>query len=117
MRERPTRRKRRPVARSRVAMRWLAAAAVVLLALLYYRPLRTYLHARATLARRTSEIRSLRMEQGSLERRLDQSASGSDLVLQARRLGLVRPGEHLFIVTGLDAWQRAQRATIARRNG
>ena len=32
---------------------------------------------------------------------------GATLVRGARRLGLVKPGEHLFIVQGIQEWRRA----------
>ncbi|MGB2953272.1 MAG: septum formation initiator family protein [Gaiellaceae bacterium] len=95
--------------------RWLALAAVALVALLYYRPLHTYLQTRQTLSQRGAEVRSLRAEKQTLERRLEATGTNDALIRQARRLGLVRRGERLFIVKGIEAWQRA-RSTI-RRHG
>jgi hypothetical protein len=37
-------------------------------------------------------------------------------VREARQLGLVKPGERLFIVKGVEAWKRAQH-TIRRHGG
>jgi cell division protein FtsB len=98
-----------------VLLRWLALAAVVLVALLYYKPLRTYFQTRDTLAQRSTEVRSLRAERRTLERRLAAAGTNEALIRQARRLGLVRPGERLFIVKGIEAWRRG-RSTI-RRHG
>jgi cell division protein FtsB len=86
-------------------------AAALILVFLYYRPLRSYFHAKQVLAQQTATVRELRQAQQSLERRVAQAASGGELVREARRLGLVKPGERLFIVKGIEAWRRA-RATI-----
>ena len=106
----PTRRRKRPP-RSRALLRWLVLGGVLLVVFLYYRPLRTYFHVRQTLSQRTAEVRDLRREQRALERRVARAASGDELVREARRIGLVRPGERLFIVKGIEAWRKA-RATI-----
>jgi hypothetical protein len=69
-------------------MRWLAVAAIVLVGLLYARPLKSYIETKHDLAREA-------------------------LTQEARRLGLVRPGEKLFIVKGISAWLKS-RASIDR---
>jgi cell division protein FtsB len=96
--------------------RWLGVGALLLIALLYYRPLHTYVGTRDALAQRAREVRQLRADRGTLERRLARSTTEAALEQAARRLGLVRPGERLFIVKGIEAWQRAQR-TITRDAG
>ena len=88
--------------------RWLALAAVALVALLYYRPVKTYLETRAELEARRAEVRVLEHRRSALERRLERSGTSQELLRQARRLGLVKPGERLFIVKGIGAWRRAQ---------
>jgi hypothetical protein len=100
-------RRRRPVRRSIRAARFAALAGLVLIGLLYYRPIKAYLDARHSLATRTAEIRTLRSQQLSLQRRLTATRGGATLLANARRLGLVKPGERLFIVTGIGAWRRA----------
>jgi cell division protein FtsB len=95
--------------------RWLGVGGICLIALLYYRPLRTYVDTHRTLSQRAAAVRSLRDERQRLEQRLAASATDAVLAREARRLGYVRPGERLFIVKGVEAWQRAQR-TI-RRHG
>jgi cell division protein FtsB len=109
---RPTRkaRSRRP-RRSALALRWLALAALVLVGVLYYRPVRAYMNTKRTLSQRTAEVRALRARKHQLERRVATAATDAALVREARRLGLVKPGERLFIVKGLEAWGRA-RSTI-----
>jgi cell division protein FtsB len=88
-------------------MRWVALGVAVLLVLLYYRPVRAYLDTRHTLDRRTAEVRSLSTRKKQLEGRLSEIQRGATLVRGARRLGLVKPGEHLFIVQGIPEWRRA----------
>jgi cell division protein FtsB len=96
----------RPRRRRRLA-RWLALGLVVLLGLLYYRPARAYVETKHTLEARTAEVRELAARKKDLEERLAQIRSGSTLVRGARRLGLVKPGERLFIVRGIPEWRRA----------
>lgn len=107
-------RRRRP-RRAALVRRWLGVGALCLVGLLYYRPLHTYIDTRRTLVERSVQVKGLRDEQRQLEQKLADSTGDSALVREARRLGLVRPGERLFIVKGIEAWQHAQR-TI-RRHG
>jgi cell division protein FtsB len=96
--------------RPRRRRRWIRLVALgvaVLLALLYYRPVRTYVNTRHTLERRTVEVSALAARKHRLEQRLAEIEQGSSLVRGARRLGLVKPGEHLFIVQGIQQWRRA----------
>jgi cell division protein FtsB len=85
-------------------------AGLALVAFLYYRPVRAYMHTSAALEQRQAEVRHLAKEKARLRRRLALDESGANLVRDARRLGLVRPDERLFIVKGIDAWRRAHRA-------
>jgi cell division protein FtsB len=93
--------------------RWLGVGALCLVGLLYYRPLHTYVDTRHTLAERFGQVASLRAEKRQLERKLADSTSDAALAREARRLGLIKPGERLFIVKGIEAWKRAER-TIGR---
>jgi cell division protein FtsB len=88
-------------------MRLVALGVAVLLGLLYYRPVRAYVNTRHTLNERTAEVQALAARKHQLEVRLAQIEQGSSLVRGARRLGLVKPGEHLFIVQGIQQWRRA----------
>jgi Septum formation initiator len=112
--EKKPRRRRR--SRGVYVRRWLGVGALCLVALLYYRPLRTYLETRHALGARALEVRALRSERRDLERRLAESATDSALLREARKLGFVKPGERLFIVTGTEAWKRLQR-TITGHGG
>jgi cell division protein FtsB len=88
-------------------MRLVALGVAVLLGLLYYRPVRTYVQTRHTLEARTQQVAALSARKHLLEERLVEIEKGSSLVRGARRLGLVKPGEHLFIVQGIPEWRRA----------
>ena len=77
-----------------------------LVAFLYYRPARTYFQTRHTLDERRVDVRQLSAEKQRLQRLLDASTSDAALEREARRLGLVRPGEQLFIVKGIEGWKR-----------
>ncbi len=92
-------------------MRWVAVGAIVLIGLLYARPLHSYLQTKRDLARRAAEVRTLKADRRALQHRLAESKTGEALTQEARRLGLVRPGEKLFIVKGISAWVHG-RATI-----
>ncbi len=96
----------RPRRRRRLA-RWAVLGLVLLLALLYYRPVRAYVETKRTLQARTAEVATLTARKRALEERLSEIRSGATLVRGARRLGLVKPGERLFIVRGIPAWRRA----------
>ena len=86
--------------------RLLALGAVVLVAFLYWKPATTYLHTKKQLDVRQAEVRSLQTEKAQLERRLAQAGTTDQLVREARRLGLVKPGERLFIVKGIATWRK-----------
>ena len=101
----PAKKRRRRFARLRVG-RLLAVAAVVLVAYLYYRPLSSWTHTRGALAKRTSQVQVLEAQKATLEREVEQATSLPQLARSARRIGLVRPGERLFIVKGIPEWRR-----------
>jgi cell division protein FtsB len=85
--------------------RVLALAGVAVVALFYWKPLRTYQHTRTVLHRREAEVALLRQQQQQLQHRLATVGTGEQLTREARRLGLVKPGEQLFIVRGIAAWR------------
>jgi cell division protein FtsB len=104
---------RKRVTRTR-SLRLLALGVIVFAGFLYYQPLASYLERREALARRSDEVAALRARKLELERRLEASKSPEALAKEARRLGLVKEGERLFIVKGVEAWKRARAATIDR---
>jgi cell division protein FtsB len=104
------RKKRRRRVGGPVARRWFAVGALVLVGLLYYRPLHDYVQARSQRAVRVAAVRQLQKEHTALEQRLRRASSLAVLVQQARALGYIRPGEHLFIVKEIPQWRRGQHA-------
>jgi hypothetical protein len=88
---------------------------LVLVALLYYRPLNAYMHARGELGQRREVVRGLRADKALLEERLSSSTSLATLAREARALGYVRPGEHLYIVKGINAWRARERSSLSPR--
>ena len=80
------------------------------MAFLYYRPIASYLQTRSELGARRSQVVALRAEKSRLERRLARTTSDAALAREARRIGYVKPGERLFIVKGIAAWQRSHPA-------
>jgi cell division protein FtsB len=93
-------------------LRWLAVATLAVVALLYYRPLKSYVETKATLEERQAEVRSLRGQREELARRLAEAETPEALVRRARRLGLIRPGERLFIVKGIEEWRAKAKTRI-----
>ncbi len=104
--------RRRPP-RSAVFRRWVAVGVLVLVGLLYYRPLHAYLGAKHELTQRTQAVQQLRDEKARLERQLGASTSLQTLAREARTLGYVKPGEHLFIVKGIQQWRQRERRSLS----
>jgi len=86
--------------------RMLALGGLALIAFLYWKPLHSYAHTRAVLDRRQGDVARLEVQQQQLKHRLANVGTGDDLIREARRLGLVKPGEELFIVRGIAAWRK-----------
>jgi len=86
--------------------RLLALGGLIVIALLYWKPLHTYERTRAAVGRRQAQVAQLRSQQQQLQESLATVGSGADLIRAARRLGLVKPGEQLFIVKGIQAWRK-----------
>jgi cell division protein FtsB len=105
---------RRP-ARGAVVRRWLAVGALVLVALLYYRPLKAYVQARGELDQRREVVNKLQAEKSRLEKGLGSSTSIQTLSREARSLGYVRPGERLYIVKGIQQWRQRERGSLSPR--
>jgi hypothetical protein len=87
--------------RSARALRILALAVIAAVAVAYVQPLRAYRHAEDAVGLRKAEIQRLERANAALERRLSVAGTDEFIVREARKLGLVRPGERLFIVKGV----------------
>jgi len=83
----------------------LALGGLVLIGLFYWKPIHSYFSTREVLNRREAEVARLREQKRLLEARLETVGTGGSLVREARRLGLVKPGERLFIVRGIPDWR------------
>ena len=85
--------------------RLLALGAIVLVGFLYWKPLHTYLHTKHELESRKAQVATLRAEKARLQKRIAQADTGEQLLREARRLGLVKSNERLFIVRGIQSWR------------
>jgi cell division protein FtsB len=101
-------RSRRRVARGTAALRWLGLAVVLAIAVAYVHPLRAYQHARATVAERRADVEALFDANRALEKRLARTNADEFIEREARRLGLVKPGERLFIIKGVGKRKEAR---------
>jgi cell division protein FtsB len=86
--------------------RWSAVVVALIVGYFYYHPIQTYFATKHDLGATRAEVRQLRDEKSELTRRLATASSTQALARAARELGYVRPGEHLFIVKGIEAWKR-----------
>jgi len=99
-------RSRRPPAAT-LARRWLAVLLIAMIGYAYYHPLRSWFETRAELHSRAGEVGQLAAQKRDLLQRVRSSETLDSVAKQARQLGYIRPGEHLFIVKGIKAWEKA----------
>jgi cell division protein FtsB len=85
--------------------RLLALGALVLVGVLYWKPIHSYEHTHVVLQNREAQVSRLETQQRELKARIATVGTGQELVREARRLGFVKPGEQLFIVRGIAAWR------------
>ena len=104
----PSRRPRpRAVAGGAAGIRWDRVGRVALLVVLvgllglYVGPARSYLGARQEARQRSAEVTELRRENRRLRARRAALADPQALEREARRLGMVRPGEKSYVVEHL----------------
>jgi cell division protein FtsB len=117
-RRRPTRpapRKRaRRSSRSARALRWIGVVVLLAVAIGYVQPLRAYRDASADVAARRAQIESIERTNAELEQQIRETETSVFVEREARKLGLVKPGERLFIVTGIDEWKQERRKARLR---
>jgi cell division protein FtsB len=99
-------RRRRPPTAT-LARRWFAVILIGMIAYAYYHPLRSWFETRSELHSRSQEVDQLTALKRDLQQRVRTSESLDSVAKQARQLGYIRPGEHLFIVKGIQAWEKA----------
>jgi hypothetical protein len=90
------------------ALRLLGVGVVCAIAVAYIQPVRAYLDAKSEVESHLAEKSTVLKRRAVLEERLAETRSDAFVEREARRLGLVRPGERLFVVRGVDAWDRAK---------
>ncbi len=73
----------------------------VVVALLYVGPVSSFWSARGEAATRRAEVEQLRKENRDLRLEREALRDGGALEVEARRLGMVRPGERPFVVEHL----------------
>jgi hypothetical protein len=101
---------RRPRLPGRIRVsRLLGLAVICAIAFAYVQPIRAYMEAKEQLGKRRAERSSLLRQQARLRHRLELAETEAFIELEARRVGLVRPGERLYIVKGVQKWKKAHR--------
>ncbi len=70
---------------------------------LYVHPLLSIWSTRGESARRGADVARLQAEHNRLTRRVKALQSPSALEREARRLGMVRPGERAYVIQGLPS--------------
>ena len=79
----------------------IGAAILVVIAVSYIHPLTSYRHAQKEVRDRQAAITALERDNTELTKKLMDAGKSDYVIREARRLGLVREGEHLFIVKGV----------------
>ena len=98
---------RTPRLRARPQIRWDRMGRIALLLVLlgvfalYVNPLRSWWHTRQESAQRSSEVAALKRENERLRERRARLKDPDMLENEARRLGMVKPGERAFVVENL----------------
>lgn len=110
-----TSRRRSPSAQQRLRLhrrrrlaRWLAAALLIGVAVAYVQPAKSFQTAKSEVARKQSEVETLERKRDRLKKRVALAATDTFVEREARTIGLVRPGETLFLIQGVEKWERAE---------
>ena len=88
-------------------IRWDRVGRIALLVVLvgvlglYVNPTRSWLSARGEADQRRAEVAELQREHDRLEARRDQLRDPVQLEREARKLGMVKPGERAYVVNGI----------------
>ncbi len=81
--------------------RFLVLGVCLLVLLLYVQPLVAIFSTRGEAATRKSELTKLQRENTALTGRVEALKSPAALEREARRLGMVKPGEKAYVIKGL----------------
>ena len=108
-------RRRTPSAQQRARSRrrrrlgsWFAAVLLIGVAVAYVQPVKSYQSARSEVARKHTEVETLEHKREKLKKQVELAATDLFVEREARTHGLVWPGETLFLVQGIEKWQRAE---------
>ena len=82
--------------------RWALLALVAVLLLLYVQPLRSYFSSSARAGEQARQVQELRAEHTRLLRQRTDLGKPGAITEQARKMGMIKPGEHPFVVSGLS---------------
>lgn len=88
--------------------RWFAAVLLIGVAVAYVQPVKSYQSARSEVARKHAEVETLAHKREKLKKQVELAATDLFVEREARTHGLVRLGETLFLVQGIEKWQRAE---------
>ena len=81
----------------------------------YVQPLRAYRDASANVAAKNAEVEQIAEANVRLEQSIGETETPEFVEREARKLGLVKPGERLYIVTGIDEWKKERQARAKAR--
>lgn len=112
---RATPKKKRRLANPARALRWIGLVVLLAVAVGYVQPLRAYRDATADVARQRAEVDALAAGNVALQERIAEAGTPEFIEREARKLGLVKPGERLFIATGVDLWKHERRERAKAR--
>lgn len=90
------------------ARRFLLLFLLGLIALLYAGPLSTYYNKRELVNQQRTQVELLRSNKLELKRKLRQAYTREAAEREARRFFYVKPGEHLYIITGIEDWRKSR---------
>jgi cell division protein FtsB len=112
---RPPRKRPRRLPKPARPLRWIGLVVLLAVAIGYVQPLRAYRDARADVSAQRAEVERIARGNLALEQRIAEAGTAEYVEREARKLGLVKPGERLFIVTGIDEWKHERRAGARER--
>ena len=112
---RAPKRKTRRISRPSHTLRWIGLIVLLAVAVGYVQPLRAYRDASADVAARRAEVEQIAQTNAQLEQSIAETETPEFVEREARKLGLVKPGERLYIVTGIEEWKQERRARAKAR--
>jgi cell division protein FtsB len=95
----------RPLRRGRLG-RLVGLAVIAAIAFAYVQPIRAYMAAQDDIEAHRAQRSALLRQQAALRHDLAQVETDAFVEREARRIGLVHPGETLYVVQGVQKWKR-----------